>query len=90
MAVRTRAVHTLADRDSCSKYSSVSIPYTADDVSTNIPYLCCTPLLSVSPIPYLLRISALTVNKIIHLNHHHNNNPSKKEDQNNAKRARLV
>ncbi len=33
MAVRTRAVHTLADRDFCSNYSSVSISHVADDVA---------------------------------------------------------
>ena len=90
MAVRTRAVHTLADRDSCIKSSSVSNPHTADDVLTTTLYLRYTPLLSVSPIPYLLRISVLTANNPTHRNHHHNNNPLKKEYQNNVERARLV
>ena len=75
MAVRTRAAHTLADRDSCSKCSSVPISHTADDVLRNTPYLRYTPLLSVSPIPYLLRISVLAVNNTTHFNHQHNNNP---------------
>ena len=90
MAVRTRAVHTLADRDSCSKCSSVSTPHIADDVSTNTTYLRYAPLLSVSPIPYFLRIPVLTATNTPQRNHHHYNNPTKKEDQHKAERARLV
>lgn len=81
MAVRTRAVHTLADRDSCSKYSSVFTLHTADDVLANTPHLRYAPLLSSSPIPYCFRTSVLTANNITHRNHHYNNNPFKKEDQ---------
>ena len=90
MAVHTRAVHTLTDRDSCSMYSSASIPYTADDAITNTRCFLCTPLLYASPILFLLRTSVLTANNPAHRNHHHNNNPLKKEYQNNAERARLV
>ena len=75
MAVHTRAVHTLTDRDSCSMSSSVSIPHTADDVITNTYSLLCTPLLSVSPTTFPLRMSFLTATNTIHRNHHHNNVP---------------
>ena len=67
VAVRTRAAHTAADRDYCSRLSSASLPNTADDSTTSTLFLLySTPLRSASS----MFLSSPHLGS--HRNHYHN------------------
>ena len=70
MAVRTRAAHTLADRDLCSMPSSAFVPSTADEVTTDtFAFSTLSSFLHLRFL-FLLRTSVLTVINTTHRNHH--------------------